>query len=69
MREKEMNSGTSLAVQQLRLLPSTAEGEGSISGWGTKIPQAVPSKKIFCFLERDERWILNEGSQIVSEMG
>ena len=55
MREKEMNSGTSLAVQQLRLLPSTAEGEGSISGWGTKIPQAVPSKKIFCFLERDER--------------
>ena len=33
--------GTSLAVQWLRLHASTAEGEGSIPGWGTKIPHAA----------------------------
>ena len=30
-------NGISLAVQQLRLYTSTAEGKGSIPGWGTKI--------------------------------
>ena len=30
-------NGISLAVQQLRLYTSTAEGRGSIPGWGTKI--------------------------------
>ena len=33
-------SGTSLAVQWLRLLASTTRGIGSISGWGTKFPMA-----------------------------
>ena len=35
------NVGTSLAVQWLGLRTSTAGGTGSITGWGTKIPQAV----------------------------
>ena len=35
--------GTSLGVQGLGLCARTAlaEGQGSIPGWGTKIPQAV----------------------------
>ena len=33
--------GTSLAVQWLGLRTLTAEGPGSIPGWGTKILQAV----------------------------
>ena len=51
-----MNSGTSLAVQWLRLLPCTAEGKGSIAGWGTKIPHAMPPKKKNFFYKemRDE---------------
>ena len=36
---KSRIQGTSLAVQQLRLCASNAEDVGSISGWGTKIPQ------------------------------
>ena len=47
--------GTSLAVQWLRLHPSTAGGTGSIPGWGTKIPQAsqrdqkkIRTKQILC---------------------
>ena len=34
-------TGTSLAVQQLRLHVSTAAGVGLIPGWGTKILQAM----------------------------
>ena len=34
-------AGTSLVVQRLRLHASTAGGTGSISGRGTKIPQAT----------------------------
>ena len=37
---KRVISGTSLAVQWLRLRASTAGGKGSITGQGTKIPQA-----------------------------
>ena len=33
-----MCAGTSQAAQGLRLHDSTAEGAGSIPGWGTKIP-------------------------------
>ena len=33
-----MDTGTFLAVQWLRLWASTAVGEGSVSGQGTKIP-------------------------------
>ena len=36
---------TSLGVQWLRPLPSIAEGEGSIFGWGTKIPHATQSSQ------------------------
>ena len=36
--------GNSLAVQWLGLYPLTAKGQGSIPGWGTKVPQ---TKKIF----------------------
>ena len=35
-----MKTGTSLAVQRLRLCASTAGGTGSIPGRGTKIPHA-----------------------------
>ena len=34
-----------MAVQRLRLRPSTAGATGSILGWGTKIPCAVWPKK------------------------
>ena len=37
--------GTSLVVQWLRLHASTAGGEGSVSGWGTKIPLAKDTAK------------------------
>ena len=36
-----MDTGTFLAVQWLRLWASTAVGEGSVSGQGTKIPYAT----------------------------
>ena len=35
----------SLAVQWLGPCPSTAEGSGSIPGWGTKIRQAEEKKR------------------------
>ena len=38
---KNAHCGTSLAVQWLRLCPSTAGGMGSIPGWGTKMPHAT----------------------------
>ena len=38
--EKE-TVGTSLAVQWLRFRASNAEGTGSITGWGPKIPHAA----------------------------
>ena len=34
-------NGTFLVVQQLTVHASTAEGTGSIPGWGTKIPRAM----------------------------
>ena len=37
--------GNSLVVQWLGLCTVTAEGPGSITGWGTKIPQAAGPKK------------------------
>ena len=43
--------GTSLAVQQLRLCTPITEGEGSIPGQGTRIPNAAPrgqKKKKLC---------------------
>ena len=48
--QKSAGVGTSLAVQWLRLGASTAEGMGSIPGWGTRshiprIPHAVRPKK------------------------
>ena len=56
-------SGTSLVVQWLSLLPSTAGGVGSIPGWGTKIPNAMwcgqkPNKqtKIVRQQEKEARW-------------
>ena len=44
-REKAPCLGNSLAVQWLGLHAFTAEGPGSISGQGTKIPQAVQQGK------------------------
>ena len=38
---KDKTARNSLAVQWLGLQAFTAEGVGSIPGWGTKIPQAV----------------------------
>ena len=39
------NGGNSLAVQWLGLHAFTSEGSGSISGGGTKIPQAAAWQK------------------------
>ena len=39
------NLGNSLAVQWLGLHTFTAEGRGSVPGWGTKIPQAEGQNK------------------------
>ena len=39
--QKEIHGETSLAVQWLRLCTCTAEGAGSIPGWGTKILPAA----------------------------
>ena len=41
----ERAHGESLVVQWLGLCASTAGGQGSIPGWGTKIPQAVLEEK------------------------
>ena len=38
---KKNKVGNSLAVQWLGLHPFTAEGPGSIPGWGARIPQAA----------------------------
>ena len=44
--------GNSLAVQWLGLCAFTAEGTGSIPGWGTKIPQATwgSQKNIYIYI-------------------
>ena len=39
-----VHQGNSLVVQWLGLYASTAEGMGSIPGWGTKIPHAAGPK-------------------------
>ena len=41
----ELNWGTLLAVQWLRLCASNGGGMGSITGWGTKITHTVRPKK------------------------
>ena len=41
MYSSSKGHGASLAVQWLGLGAFTAEGPGSIPGWGAKIPQAV----------------------------
>ena len=38
---KNIQHGTSLAVQWLRLRVSNAGGTGSIPGWGTNLPHAL----------------------------
>ena len=45
--DQRLEGSTSLAVQWLKLLASTAGDVGSIPGWGTKIPHAMvwPKKK------------------------
>ena len=40
-KEKLVSHGNSLAVQRLGLSTFTADGLGSIPGWGIKIPQAL----------------------------
>ena len=52
-----MMSGTSLRVQLLKFLTSTAGGMRSIPGWGTKIPHATAhrakkKKRIRCFIKK-----------------
>ena len=48
------NEGNSLAVPWLGLRAFTAEGPGSVPGWGTKIPQALwhsqKKKKIYIYI-------------------
>ena len=39
--DKYLKLWTSLAVQWLELCAFTAEGLGSVPGWGTEIPQAM----------------------------
>ena len=47
MGPQKEETGTSLAVQWLRLYASNVGSAGLIPGQGTKIPHAVPPKKIF----------------------
>ena len=42
---KMLKVGTSMTVQWLRLCISGARGTGSITGWGTKIPNTVWHEK------------------------
>ena len=46
----------SLLVQWLRLCTSNAESIGSISSWGTKIPQGATKKKYLWFLPQ---WLVH----------
>ena len=61
---KKKIRGNSLAVQWLGLGAFTAEGPGSIPGWGTKIPQAVwcrqKKKKIGLFKIKTQEIYQNE---------
>ena len=59
------HSRTPVVVQWLGLYTSTAEGVGSIPGWGTEIPRAVGGQKkkrkhmscqLCCFLLVDSSW-------------
>ena len=52
---KEEKHGNFLAVQWLGLYAFTAEGPGSIPGWGTKIPQATRPKKRTKKKKREEK--------------
>ena len=40
-KKQKTQYGNSLALQWVGLHTSTAEGPGSIPGWGTKIPQTM----------------------------
>ena len=40
-RSKNKSIGNSMVVQWLQLCAFTANGPGSIPGWGTKIPQTA----------------------------
>ena len=44
-KSKRPSTGNSLAVQWLGLHAFTAEGEGSIPGWGTRVPKAAWCRK------------------------
>ena len=55
-----LQAGTSLVVQQLRLWASAAGTMGSIPGWGAKIPHAVwctQEKKSLSYMS----WYRNNG--------
>ena len=56
--------GNSLAVQWLGRCAFTAEGRGSVPGWGTKIPQATqhsprPPQKIY--IVSFSYWLYTQG--------
>ena len=57
VRYKKGEKGTSLVVQWLGLRAFTAEGPGSVPGWGTEIPQAVrgSQKNFFLIFRQRER--------------
>ena len=48
-----------MVVQWLGLYTSTAEGVGSIPGWGTKIPRAVGSQKKKKKKERKKAYVFS----------
>ena len=52
---QEFISGTSLAVQWLRLYISASEGASLIPGWGTKILHAVQPCTMLCMLCSQKR--------------
>ena len=56
LRVKRRTSGSSLAVQWVRLCASTAGGEGSIPGWGTMIPHAAQCGQKKKKKREIERW-------------
>ena len=62
---KDVQNGTSLAVQWLRLCASNAGDMGSIPGWGTKIPHAAQgsqSEKKKKVQENQRMWASGESN-------
>ena len=62
IHKRNTNGWSSLTVQWLGLRTFTADGTGSIPGWGTKIPQVQGQKK----KKRKNKWLSNVKKCLIS---